>query len=70
MARMTFHESYGGELPVKTLALIKAANVSPADYILMQFQYGDDWSQIDHAIQRHSSTGSFSSYHWAREFVW
>lgn len=67
---MTFHESYGN-LPVKTLRLIRKFNVSPADYddmldILNPWIDGDDsmpgrpdWDAIDEHIASNSETGMY-----------
>jgi hypothetical protein len=43
---MTYHESYGS-LPTSTLRLIKAKNVSPADYDDILAQYGMDYTDAD-----------------------
>ena len=53
---MTFHESYGGELPVGLLRLIKRTNVSPADYWMLQDEFGsDNFGAITEAIRDRSN---------------
>lgn len=66
--KMTFHEYYGN-LPVKTLRLIKKFNVSPADYDLMLDLLGNVawdseksvalWHVIDEHIVSNSETGMY-----------
>lgn len=67
MAAMTFHESYGN-LPVKTLRLIRKHNVSPADFDMMTDLLGNvayqgngviDWSVIDDHITSNSWNGYY-----------
>lgn len=70
---MVFHESYGN-LPTKTLRLIRKYNVSPADFDLMTdllgfdawLPAGDerpvgeaDWSVIDRHIESNSDKGYY-----------
>lgn len=56
---MTFHECYGN-LPVKTLRLIKRNNVSPSDFDFMLDQFSlNDWSQVDDHIVSNSDTGMY-----------
>lgn len=67
MPAMTFHESYGN-LPVKTLRLIRKNNVSPADFDMMTDILGNvayqgngviDWSVIDSHIVENSPSGYY-----------
>lgn len=67
MSQMTFHESYG-DLPTKTLRLIRKFNVSPADFDCMTDVLGFDayspggvidWSVIDTHIVSNSETGMY-----------
>jgi hypothetical protein len=60
MNKMTFHECYGN-LPVKTLRLIRKFNVSPADFDYMTDILGmaNDWSVIDSHIVSNSKTGMY-----------
>lgn len=69
---MTFHESYGN-LPTKTLRLIRKHNVSPADfdYMLDMFMFevqgadaffvtGATWKSIDDHIVSNSPNGMYT----------
>ena len=65
--KMTFHESYGN-LPTKTLRLIRKHNVSPADFDIMTdilgfdaYQPGGiiDWSVIGDHIVSNSEMGMY-----------
>lgn len=68
ISNMTFHEYYGN-LPAKTLRLIKKFNVSPADYDLMLDLLGNvawdseksvtRWHVIDAHIVSNSETGMY-----------
>lgn len=67
MAKMTFHECYG-ELPVKTLRLIRKFNVSPADFDMMTDILGNVayrpggiilWDVIDSHITDNSTNGYY-----------
>lgn len=58
---MTFHESYG-ELPVSTLRLIKRNNVSPADYEMLLYKFGNvdtHFPDVEAFIREHSPDGMY-----------
>jgi hypothetical protein len=58
-SKMTFDEYYGN-LPVKTLRLIRKYNVSPADFDLMTDLLGNGtWAGIDEHIVSNSERGYY-----------
>lgn len=64
MATLTFHESYG-TMPESTLRLIKAANVSPADWDMMLARWGYNWNDdlpwelVEQHIESHRVRGMY-----------
>lgn len=58
--KMTFHESYGGHIAVKTLRLVKKFNVSPADLDLMlDLLNTREWTDVDAHIIANSQQGYY-----------
>ena len=60
MAVMTILESYG-ELPVHILRMDKRMNISPCDWMMLEFQYEQDFEAMRDFINlhRHPKNGSF-----------
>ena len=57
--KMTFHETYGN-LPVKTLRLIRKYNVSPADWFGMTASMpAHTWQELNDHIVSHSEAGMY-----------
>lgn len=56
--KMTYHEYYGN-LPAKTMRLIRKYNVSPADFDMMTDAFGSAWAAIDKHIIDNSADGYY-----------
>lgn len=54
---MAFHEAYG-EVALKTLQLIKRANVSPADWYDLEYMYDTDPERHQHILD-HMVDGTY-----------
>lgn len=61
MTTMTFHESYG-ELPVHMLRMIDRMNISPADWMMLEVRFEQDFEAMRDFINlnRHPVNGSFT----------
>lgn len=55
----TFQEAYG-HLPTSLWALIKKHNVSPADYMMLQFSFSEDFDRIADFIKANLNGKSFN----------
>ena len=55
---MTFHESYG-YMPKVMLAMVKRHNVSPADYLMLEMEFGTDWDSMRQFIRDNLRGRSF-----------
>lgn len=50
MEEFTYNENFGS-LRFDTAALISKHNVSPADFMLIEFGFGQDWDRINDFIR-------------------
>lgn len=58
------HNEWFGEIPYSLHLMLKKYNVSPADFYMMEGEYGGEWHRYERAIIQNSCNSKFDTYLW------